>query len=82
MIVKSDPEAKSLKIDPVTSLVRVDGVILCKRVVRCGQVVLQFKDGDRMRSQCRGTAFIEVPLESFRSVLTTEQMDILKWPYE
>jgi hypothetical protein len=82
MKVKVDEEAKTIKIDPVTDLVRVDGVIVCKRVIRCGRPVLQFKDGDRLRSSCRGTAFIEVPLEAFDAMLAKEcSADGLEWPY-
>ncbi|MCJ7533192.1 MAG: hypothetical protein MUO64_19495 [Anaerolineales bacterium] len=82
MIVKQDLTARTLKIDPITSLVRVDGIILCKRVERCGVVYLQFKDGDRLRSQCRGTAFVEVPLEAFENALIAAHMeDDLRWPY-
>jgi hypothetical protein len=69
MIVKNDSTAETLRIDPLTSLVRIDGIILCKRVVRCGVVYLQFKDGDRMRSTCRGTQFVEIPLEAFNQAL-------------
>jgi hypothetical protein len=81
MIVKSDPEAQTVKIDYITHIVRVDGIILCKRIVREGVVFLQFKDGDRMRSHQRGTAFVEVPLEAFNTVLLAAFVeDALKTP--
>jgi hypothetical protein len=81
-IVKVDPKAQSVHADPETHIVRVDGIILCKRVTRAGKVVLQFKDGDRMRSQCRGTAFVEVPLDAFREALLNDQTGVmLEWPY-
>lgn len=78
MIIKSDQDGKTVKIDPQTSLIRVDNVTVCKRVIRCGRVWLQFKDKDRLRSQCRGTEFIEVPLDMFQSALIGS--DII-WPY-
>jgi hypothetical protein len=62
----------------MTSLIRVDNIIVCKRVSRAGQVLLQFKDGDRLRSQCRGTQFVEVPLEAFHKALQEAE---LSWPY-
>jgi hypothetical protein len=69
MIVKTDTRAETVKVDPDTSLMRVDGIIICKVVEKCGEIYLQFKDGDRMRSRCRGTAFVEVPLEALAGVL-------------
>lgn len=82
MIVKIDPKAESVKVDAISHIVRVDGVILCKRVVRNGVVILQFKDGDRMRSRDRGTAFIEVPLKAFEEMLMAAFVeDVLAWPY-
>jgi hypothetical protein len=69
MIIKVDDAAQTVKVDPDTSLVRVDGIIVCKQVVKCGVVYLQFKDGDRLRSRCRGTAFIEIPLEALTGAL-------------
>lgn len=64
-----DPTAAKIRIDPDSQLVRADGVILFKRIFREGQVVLQFKDSDRLRSRNRGTAYIEVPLPAFVEVL-------------
>jgi len=65
-----DPTAAKIRIDPDSALVRADGVILFKRIFREGQVVLQFKDSDRLRSRNRGTAYIEVPLLAFVEALT------------
>jgi hypothetical protein len=78
MTTKIDMAGKTVKVDPITSIVRVDGVILCKRVVRCGAIYLQFKDGDRLRSNCRGTQFIEVPLDAFEKVLLAALVDEVK----
>jgi hypothetical protein len=80
MNVKLDEKAKCLQVDAMTHLVRVDGIIVCKRIRRAGQVYLQFKDGDRMRSTCRGTQFVEVPLEAFKDALCVCE-DELIWPY-
>jgi hypothetical protein len=67
--VKQDPCAKTVRVDPVTHLIRVDGIIVCKMIIRENTVFLEFKDGDRLRSQCRHTQFVEIPLEAFNQVL-------------
>lgn len=66
--VKVDATGESLSQDAEGS-VRLDGMMVCRRVVHEGQVFLQFKDYDRMRSQCRGTRLIEIPLEVFSAIL-------------
>jgi hypothetical protein len=71
MNVKIDETCKTVKVDPTTSLVRVDGIVCFKRIVRDGQVYLQFKDRDGIRANCRGTYFVEVPLDEFAAVLKT-----------
>lgn len=44
-------------------MVRIDGAPLFKRIERAdGVIILQFIDRDRMRSACRGSRFIEIPL--------------------
>lgn len=48
-------------------LVRLDGVILFRKVIRDGILHLQFVDNDRMRIQCRGARHIEVPLNMLLS---------------
>lgn len=68
--IKQDDLGATIKIDPLTDLIRVDGIIICRRIERDGQIVLQFKDGDRIRSRCRGTCFVEVPLEAYCEALT------------
>jgi hypothetical protein len=45
-----------------TGLVRIDGVIVFRKVIRDGILHLQFVDKDRMRNQCRGAERIEIPL--------------------
>jgi hypothetical protein len=64
-----DPTGSKITIAPDTSIVRIDGIILCKRIVRDGKVILQFKDGDRIRSRCRNTPFVEIPLDAFAEAL-------------
>lgn len=64
-MTKFDMNAKTVNLDASTSLVRVDGIIVCKAFMRDGAVILQFKDGDRLRSQRRQTMFVEVPLPAF-----------------
>jgi hypothetical protein len=68
-VVKSDLQAKTVRIDPETSLVRVDGIILFKRVLKESGIFLQFKDSDRLRSRRRGTEFVEIPLSAFVDTL-------------
>ena len=69
---KQDTFGITIRRDPCTSLIRVDGIIVCKLVIRDQTVFLEFKDGDRMRSQCRKTQFVEIPLEAFNAVLMAE----------
>jgi len=79
MIVLVDNEAAKVRIDPDSKLVRVDGVILFKRIIKPdGSIVLQCKDSDRLRSDKRGTALIEIPLDKFVEAL---QQNALLWPY-
>ena len=61
MSVKVDSTATTVKINP-DGLVKIDGITPFKRVERDGVIYLQFCDHDRMRSSCRGTRFVEVPL--------------------
>jgi hypothetical protein len=71
-MIKQDTHGLTVRVDPCTSLIRVDGIIVCKLVIREHTVFLEFKDGDRMRSQCRKTQFVEIPLEAFSAVLMAE----------
>jgi hypothetical protein len=60
---------RNVAIHPQTQIIRLDGVILGKRIVRDGKVFLQVKDGDRVRSECRGTCFVEISLDELAQVL-------------
>lgn len=42
-------------------LVRIDGITTFRIVKRGDTIFLQFVDHDRMRVQCRGTKYVEVP---------------------
>lgn len=44
-------------------LVKLDGITSFRIVVREGITYFQVCDHDRMRSNCRGTRYVEVPLE-------------------
>lgn len=57
-----DSTGKSIKTN-IDGLIRIDGITAFRRVERDGVIYLQFCDHDRMRSQCRGTKFVEVPLD-------------------
>lgn len=58
---KIDPEGNTLKILE-DGLVKIDQVTAFRKVERDGVIYLQFCDHDRMRSNCRGSRFIEIPL--------------------
>lgn len=54
----------SITIDPITNLVRIDGIIAFRLIVHSNTVFLQFADSDRMRSAQRGTRYVEIPLST------------------
>ena len=56
-------------------LIRIDGFSAFRKIVRGGIIYVQFCDRDRMRSQCRGTKFIEVPLALLVEILSTPNED-------
>lgn len=49
-------------IKAVDDLIKIDGLPAFRRIVHDGIIFLQFRDNDRMRSSCRGTPYVEVPL--------------------
>lgn len=67
-----DPNAEMLAIGN-DGLVRVDGIIAFRVVTRQGKPCLQFCDQDRLRSQCRGTRYVEIPLDALSKKLTNNQ---------
>lgn len=56
-----DTTGKMVKISE-DGMIRVDGITVFRRVERDGILYVQFKDYDRMRSKCRGTYLVEIPL--------------------
>lgn len=48
-----------------SDMVRIDGFTLCKRIIKDGEVYLQFCDRDNIRASCRGSKFIEIKLSVF-----------------
>lgn len=63
---KVDNSGECIKVDPVSGMVRVDGIIVCRVVVIPGDGVrLQFFDGNRQRSARRGANLVEVPISTF-----------------
>lgn len=44
-------------------LIRIDGVPAFRMIVREDVIYLQFFDKDRLRSQCRGSRFVEISLD-------------------
>ena len=53
---------KTISEDP-DGLVRVDGITVFRKVERDGIIFIQFCDRDRMRAQCRGSKYVEIPLD-------------------
>lgn len=45
------------------NLVRIDGIGVFRRIQREGVLYLQFMDTDRYRAKCRGSKFVEIPLQ-------------------
>lgn len=63
MSSKIDQTGDCIKIDMASGLVRIDGVPVFKVISAAGtDIRLQFVDGDRLRSEGRGTRYIEIPL--------------------
>lgn len=58
---KIDPDGSLITVD-IDGLARLDGVPMFRLVEREHVIYFQFMDRDRMRAQCRGTKFVEVPL--------------------
>jgi hypothetical protein len=54
---------EKVKIDPSGGMIKIDGMNLCKKVIRNGVTYLQFKDRDAVRSNCRHACLIEISLD-------------------
>jgi len=70
-IPRQDPRAETVEIDQ-SGMVRVDGPPQFRRIVRGGRVWVQFADRDRMRSACRGTRLVEIPLDALAARLCAD----------
>jgi hypothetical protein len=51
-------------------LARLDGIPMFRVIDRAGVIILQFQDRDRLRAQCRGSKFVEIPLCDIMAALT------------
>jgi hypothetical protein len=51
-------------------LARLDGIPMFRVIDRAGVIILQFQDRDRLRAQCRGSKFVEIPLGDIMAALT------------
>ena len=61
-MAKIDTNGECVVVDQITGLVRVDSVPVFKVMSTNNGIYLQFYDGDKMRSEFRGSQYIEVPL--------------------
>lgn len=57
-----DTDGKTIKVTE-NNQVRVDGIFVFRRIRRAGVVYLQFWDTDRLRAKCRGSRYVEIPLQ-------------------
>jgi hypothetical protein len=51
-------------------LAKLDGIPMFRVIVRDGGIYLEFCDRDRLRSSCRGSRFVEIPLKSMVAVIS------------
>ena len=65
----------SVKIDPSGGMIRIDGMNLCKKVIRNGVIYLQFKDRDAVRSNCRHACLIEISLDELVGMIEQTKID-------
>lgn len=63
MVNKIDEEGRTLVISE--SMLRVDGIPVFKVIERDGKRYVQVCDRDQMRSTCRGSRFVEIPVAIF-----------------
>lgn len=67
-----DADGKTVKITE-DNLVRIDGIGVFRRVQREGVLYLQFIDTDRYRAKCRGSKFVEIPLDILIAIINPIQ---------
>lgn len=58
-------------LDPVTNLVRVDGVIIGQLDAKGKPPAIVFRDKDRLRSKCRGSNCVRIGVEELGNILTS-----------
>lgn len=68
-----DTDGKTVRITE-DNLVRIDGIGVFRRVQREGVLYLQFMDTDRYRAKCRGSKFVEIPLQILVEIINPAQM--------
>jgi hypothetical protein len=74
-VSKIDHTAQTVTIDR-DGLVRVDGVVVFRLIHRGDTLFAQFLDSDRLRSQCRGARYIEVPWDALAEKLVRKGREI------
>ena len=62
-MTKLDPLCKTVTVD-ATGLVRIDGIPVFRRLVRGGEVFLEFRDRDGLRARALNRETICVPLDA------------------
>ncbi len=72
--VKVDETGKTVRVTE-DGLVKIDGITAFRIVERNGIFYMQFCDHDRMRSSCRGTRYVEVPIEVLTQTVTGSTVD-------
>ena len=70
VIIKRDCDGTTVNISNISSIIRVDGIPICKRVLRDDGVYLQFSDNNKERNIIRGTKFVEVRLDAWINKIT------------
>ena len=61
-MTKVDPLCQTVTVD-ATGLVRIDGIPVFRRLVRGNEVLLEFRDRDRLRARALNRETICVPLD-------------------
>ncbi len=62
-MTKVDPLCKTVTVDS-TGLVRVDGIPVFRRLIRDGELFLEFCDRDRLRARALNRETVSVPLDA------------------
>lgn len=56
---------QDVKLDPLSGLLKVDGIPIMRFIRRNGSFVVQFMDGNKPRSDYRGSNLVELKLDEF-----------------